>query len=208
MFREQLLATSRGRIVALLRRGGLTVDDAAHELRLTANAVRMQITGMERDGIVRRVGRRPGTTRPSQIFELTPEVEQLLSRAYLPLLGQLVSVVTRKLPARQAGSLMRAVGKGLADELLSGGRPSGALGARVLFASRMLNEQLGAVTHVEENGSYIIRGAGCPLSALTGKHAAVCVAIETLLNEAVGVPVHQCCDRNGRPRCCFEIQKS
>ena len=99
MFREQLLATSRGRIVALLRRGGLTVDDAAHELGLTANAVRMQMTGMERDGIVRRVGRRPGTTRPSQIFELTPEVEQLLSRAYLPLLGQLVSVVTRKLPA-------------------------------------------------------------------------------------------------------------
>ena len=113
-----------------------------------------------------------------------------MSRAYFPFLGQLLSVVTRKLPARRVGSLMRTVGKGLADELLSGGRPSGALRARVSFASRMLNEQLGAVTQVEENGSYIIRGirgAGCPLSALTGKHPAVCVAIETLLSEAVGV---------------------
>ena len=159
MFREQLLATSRGRIVALLRRGGLTVDDIAHELRLTANAVRTQITGMERDGMIRRVGRRPGTTRPSQIFELTPEVEQLMSRAYFPFLGQLLSVVTRKLPARQVSALMRTVGKGLANDLLSGGRPSGALRARVSFASRMLNEQLGGVNHVEENGKYMSSAA-------------------------------------------------
>jgi predicted ArsR family transcriptional regulator len=207
MFRQQLLATSRGRIVSLLRRGGSTVDDLAHELGLTANAVRVQITGMERDGMIRRVGRRPGTTRPSQIFELTPEVEQLLSRAYFPFLGQLLSVVTRKLPARQMSALMRTVGKGLADDLLSGGRPSGALRARVSLASRMLNEQLGAVNHVEENGSYVIRGAGCPLSALTGRHPAVCLAIETLLTETIGAPVRECCDRSERPRCCFEIQK-
>jgi DeoR family transcriptional regulator, suf operon transcriptional repressor len=208
MFRDQLLATSRGRIVALLRRGGLTVDDIANELRLTANAVRTQITGMERDRMVRRVGRRPGTTRPSQIFELTPEVEQLLSRAYHPFLAQLLSVVTRRLPARQVSALMRTVGKGLADELLSGGRPSGSLRARVSFASRMLNDQLGAVNHVEENGSYVIRGAGCPLSALTDKHPAVCLAVETLLTETIGAPVRQCCDRSERPRCCFDIQKS
>jgi predicted ArsR family transcriptional regulator len=71
----------------------------------------------------------------------------------------------------------------------------------------MLNEQLGALTDVEENGSYIIRGAGCPLSALTGKHPAVCTAIETLLAEAVGATVRECCDRTERPRCCFAIQK-
>jgi predicted ArsR family transcriptional regulator len=207
MFRDQVLATSRGRIVALMRRGGLTVDDIANELRLTANAVRTQITGMERDGMVRRVGRRPGTTRPSQIFELTPEVEQLMSRAYLPFLGQLLSVATRRLPARQVSALMRTVGKGLADELLSGGRPSGSLRARVSFASRMLDDQLGAVNHVEENGSYVIRGAGCPLSALTEKHPAVCLAVETLLTETIGAPVRQCCDLTERPRCCFEIEK-
>jgi hypothetical protein len=36
--------------------------------------------------MVSRVGKRPGTTRPSHVFELTPEVEQLLSNAYIPLL--------------------------------------------------------------------------------------------------------------------------
>jgi predicted ArsR family transcriptional regulator len=66
MLRHQLLDTSRGRIVTLLRLGPLTADDIAAKLKLTASAVRAQLTGMERDGVVRRVGQRAGTTRPSQ----------------------------------------------------------------------------------------------------------------------------------------------
>jgi predicted ArsR family transcriptional regulator len=204
MLRQQLLDTSRGRIVTLLQRGALTVDDIASKLELTASAVRAQITAMERDGVVRRVGRRPGTTRPSRVFELTPEVEQLLSRAYIPLLTHLVDVFANGLPPRQVEALLREAGKKLAGEL-SARRPSGGLRSRVAAVSELLNEQLGAVTHVEENGGYVIRGEGCPLSALTGKHPAVCRAMESLVKEFVGVSVHECCERAERPRCCFEI---
>ena len=90
MLRQQLLDTTRGRIVTLLQKGPLTVDEIAAKLRLTTNAVRVQITGMERDGVVRRSGRRAGTTRPPNVYELTAEVEQLLSRAYIPLLTQVI----------------------------------------------------------------------------------------------------------------------
>lgn len=162
---------------------------------------------MERDGVVRRVGRRPGTTRPSRVFELAPEVEQLLSRAYVPLLTQLVDVFANGLPARQVDALLRQAGRKLAGELRSG-RPSGTLRSRVVATSEILNEQLGAVTHVEENGRYIIRGEACPLSALTGKHPAVCRAMESLVKEFVGASVHECCERAQRPRCCFEIGNS
>jgi predicted ArsR family transcriptional regulator len=172
MLRQQLLDTGRGRIVRLLQRGPLTVDDIASTLELSASGVRAQITAMERDGVVRRVGRRPGTTKPSRIFELTPDVEQLLSRAYVPLLTQLVDVFANGLPARQVDALLRETGRKLAREL-SPGRPSRPLRSRVMAASHLLNQQLGAVTHVEQNGGYIIRGEGCPLSALTGKHPAV-----------------------------------
>jgi hypothetical protein len=30
--------------------------------------------------------------------------------------------------------------------------------------------------------------------------------MESLVAEMVGVPVRECCDRNGRPRCCFEVE--
>jgi predicted ArsR family transcriptional regulator len=207
MLRQQLLDSSRGRIVTLLRRGGLTVDDIASQLGLTPNAVRAQITAMERDGVVRRVGRRPGTTRPSHVFELTPEVEQLQSEAYVPFLTQLVHLFSNALPSEQIGMLMRDVGKGLANELPVGKRPSGTLRARVSAASEMLNKQLGAVTHVEGNGGYVIRGVACPLAALTGKHPAVCLAMESLLTELIGATVHECCDRAASPKCCFEVKE-
>jgi predicted ArsR family transcriptional regulator len=205
MLRKQLLDTSRGRIVTLLQRGGLTVDDIASELGLTANAVRAQITAMERDGVVQRVGRRPGTTRPFHVFQLTPEVEQLLSQAYVPLLTQLVQVFASALPTEQVDALMREAGKGLASELPFSRRSSGNLRTRVSAASELLNKELGAVTHVESNGGFVIRGAGCPLAALTGKHPAVCLAMESLLMEVMGVQVNECCDRAGRPKCCFRI---
>src|SRR5688500_14022718 len=98
VLRQQLLDRSRGRIVTLLRAGGLTADDVARNLGLTSSAVRMQMTAMERDGVVRKGGKRRGTTRPSHVFELTPEVEQLLSKAYMPLLTHPVDVFAEALP--------------------------------------------------------------------------------------------------------------
>jgi DeoR family suf operon transcriptional repressor len=205
MLRKQLLDTSRGRIVTLLQAGELTAEDIATKLGLTRSAVRIQITAMERDGVVRKVGKRRGITRPSYLFELTPEVEQFLSKAYVPVLTHLVDVFAESLPAQQVETLLRRTGTALANEV-SPGKFSGGLSHRVGKASELMNEHLGALTHVEGNGGISIRGAGCPLSALTGKHPGVCLAIETFVSEIVGVPVRECCDRENRPRCCFEIQ--
>jgi len=205
MFTRRLLDTTRGRIVTLLRQEPRTAEDLAAQLDLTPNAVRSQLTAMERDALVQRIGRRPGTTRPSQLFELTSEIEQLLSRAYIPLLGQLVETFAEALPAAQVETLLRATGKALGQQLSAGRRLSGSLRSRAAVASCLLNEQLGALTRVEQNGRILIRGAGCPLSALTGKHHGVCVAMESLVAEIVRKPTQECCVREGRPQCCFAI---
>jgi predicted ArsR family transcriptional regulator len=205
MLTKQLLDTTRGRIVTLLQTKPLTVEELATALGLTTNAVRAQLTAMERDGLVCRTGRRPGTTRPSHIFELTVEVEHLLSQAYIPLLSQLVHTLANRLPTKLVEALLRETGQALGEALSAGRRPSGTLRSRVTLASQLLNEELGALTHVEKNGAFVIRGLGCPLSALTGKHPGVCIAMESLVGEIVGAPTHECCNREGRPRCCFTI---
>jgi predicted ArsR family transcriptional regulator len=148
-----------------------------------------------------------GRERPDRrtVFELTTEVEYLLSRAHIPLLSQLVQTFANSLPAEQVASLLRQSGRALGEELMAGRRPSGSLRARVELASQLLNEQLGALTQVEKNGGFVIRGVGCPLSALSGKHHGACLAMESLVSELVGAPTHECCVREGRPRCCFTI---
>jgi predicted ArsR family transcriptional regulator len=204
--RQQLLDTSRGRIVSLLRTGGMTADDVASQLGLSRAAIRVQFSAMERDGVVRKQGKRPGTTKPSHVYELTPEIEQLLSKAYLPLLTQMLKVFAEALPTEQLEALLRRTGSELANELRPARRISGSLKARATTASEMMNEHLGALTRVEGNGEIVIRGAGCPLAALTGKHPGVCLAMESLVSEIVGVSVRECCDRVARPQCCFEIE--
>ncbi len=206
ILRRQLLDTTRGRIVMLLQAGGLTSDDVASRLGLTRSAIRVQMTAMERDGVVTRVGKRPGTTRPSQVFELTPELDQLLSKAYVPLLMHLVAVFAQALPTAQVHALLRRAGRGLANELSGGKRFAGSLSSRLTVASELMNEHLGATTFVERNGRMVIRGVSCPLAALTGKHRGVCLAMESLVTEIVGTPARECCDRNNRPRCCFQIR--
>jgi predicted ArsR family transcriptional regulator len=205
MLKSQLLDSSRGRIVTLLRGTGLTADDLASTLGLTRSAIRAQLSAMEDDGIVRRAGQRPGTTRPSLIFKLTAEVEQLLSGAYIPLLTQLVDVFAEGLPADQLEALLRKAGQRLAHELAGGERLGRGLKSRALKASELMNEHLGALTQVKTNGEILIKGAGCPLAALTGKHRGVCLAMESFVTEIVGVPVRECCERADGPRCCFKI---
>ena len=205
ILRQQLLDTSRGRIVMLLRTGGLTADDLATNLRLTRSAVRAHLAGMERDGVVLRVGKKPGATRPSHVFDLTPEVEQVLSKAYIPVLTHLVGVLAQALEGHQLETLLRQAGKELAFELTRGKRLPARLKARANAASELMNEHLGALTRVESDGSIVIRGSTCPLAALTGKHRGLCLAMESLVSGIVGVPAHECCTREDRPRCCFEI---
>jgi predicted ArsR family transcriptional regulator len=207
MLRKQLLDSgSRGRIVALLRRGPRTAEEMAAELRVTAAAIRAHLTGMERDGIVQRAGQRVGTTRPSQTFALTSEVEQLLSGAYVPLLIELVRQSAARIKPKELQKLMRNTGRGLAAAFPRSTARDAPLAARVNDVSVLLNEQFGSTMKVEKTKShYVMKGFGCPLAALTGNHPTVCLAIETLIATLLEARVRECCDRAERPHCCFRI---
>jgi predicted ArsR family transcriptional regulator len=87
-----------GRILELLRRGPKTVDELAVALVLTRTAVRAQLAGLERDGLVEQRGSRRGTSKPSRMYGVTAQAELLFSRAYVPILTQLLHVLAQRLP--------------------------------------------------------------------------------------------------------------
>jgi len=193
---------SRSRVIAALRRGPKTLDELVDELGITRTAVRLQLTALERDGQVARGAVRPGRTKPSQVYELTGEGEQELSRAYVPVLTELLHVLAERLPGDEFENVMRAVGRGLLSERA---RPRGELRARVESASQLLN-QLGGLTEVKADGEdLVIQSHGCPLAATAVDHPETCSAMESLVSEFVGARVTQRCDRATRPRCCFQV---
>lgn len=206
---SQFLPGSRGRIVGALRRQPMTADELATRLGQTNHAIRAQLRAMERDGLIEAAGVRPGTTRPFALYRLTARLEQLLSRAYTAFLARLVQVFASRHDVQEVETVMRETGRALAADLGERIDRRRSFGARVQAASRLLNDELGAVTHVEEDEEGIsIKGASCPLSALTDKNPGACLAIESLLAECLGVPVTECCERRSRPQCCFRIRAS
>jgi predicted ArsR family transcriptional regulator len=201
---RRLTHGTSGRLLDLLRRAPMTVDELAIALAVTRTAVRGQLAALEHDGLVEQRESRKGTSKPSRTYGVTTQGELLFSQAYVPILTQLLHVLGQRLSPQEFDSLMHEVGRGMMTD-----RPlaRGSLRERVARASSLLNELGGLSEAEEEDGVYVIRSHGCPLAAATADHPEACNALESLLSEFVGAKVTKCCDRYDRVRCCFEVPR-
>jgi len=206
---ERILETTRGRVVALLRRGEMTTDELAAALGLTDNAIRVHLATLERDGLVQARGeRRDGRIgKPATVYTVSPHVDTLFSRAYIPLLTSLLSALGDRLTAKELRELLEDVGGRLAAGVA---HPSGELSERVAAASNLLNQLggLSSVDEVEAGRRYIIRSCGCPLGVAVSERPEVCEAMVALISKMTLANVRSCCWQSGRPSCCFEIEES
>ena len=192
----------------MLRRGGRTVEELAEAVGLSNNGVRAHLATLERDGLVTQQGSvrsSSGGGKPAYIYRLTPEAEGLFSKAYEPVLGGLLDVLSEGLGSEESEALLREVGRRIAERRKV---PDGGVRARLEEAVATLNE-LGGLAELEEHdGSFLIRGYSCPLVAVTPDHPEVCRMAETLISELAGAPVREQCDREIEPHCCFEVTPS
>ena len=203
-WQQQFGGSTRGRIVALLRRGERSVEELAQALSLTDNAVRAQIAALERDGIVSATGqRRDGTVgKPATLFSVAPETSQLFSGAYAPVLAALLAELGERLPSRQLDSALRAAGRRLAPAM-----PDSASFAERARAGAALLGQLGADADLVRAGrGFEIRGHGCVLSEAVQVCPSTCKAVEALLSEVTGAAVQERCDRSSAPSCRFLLE--
>lgn len=205
---SRFLESTRGRILSLLRVRPHTVEELRAELGLTDNAIRPHLVALERDGMVRQAGiRRPaGAGKPAVVYEMHPDAEPLLSRAYAPVLAALLDVLAEVLPPREARKVLREAGRRLAKSV--GGRAPGDLSARARAAGAVLTALGGAVQVEDRRGGATIRGVACPLATAVSRNPQVCHAVETLVGEVSGAEATECCDRSGTPRCCFELRSA
>jgi predicted ArsR family transcriptional regulator len=200
---SKILVTTRGQIVAELRRSARTVEELRKTIGITDNAVRAHLSALERDGIVRQASTRPSGRRPSVVYELTEAAERSFSKAYLPVLTRLVESLSERMPVEDLEILLRDVGERLAKEQPS---LSGTLRERAEAAASVLTG-LGGLAEVEETSEcLVIRGFSCPLADAVRSHPATCHAAQGLVSELIGVPVTEACDKGARPRCRFEIR--
>lgn len=201
-------ASTRGRIVAELRRGERSVDQIARAVGTTRNAVRAHLGTLERDGLVRSVGvrRGGGVGKPAALYALTAEAELTLSRAYPTVLAAVIHTLVTTLDASHAESMLRDVGARLAASL--GGEAHGTLRDRVQAAATALVSLGGDVEVTEDGKALMIRGFGCPLAKSVGEHPETCRAVRSMVHHVTGAHTEEMCEHGARPQCRFRVSET
>lgn len=211
-WRERFLASTRGRTLAMLRRGERTAAELAEPLGITENAVRGHLAALERDGLVEARGhRREGVGKPPRLYAATAAAEELFPKAYDNVLSGVLDVLEERQGTDRLRSLLREAGRRAgqaagADTSVTDASPAD----RVTLACRVLAE-LGAEMQREKDAEGLwLRGYACPLGALVSDHPELCGLVEALLAEITGRPVREHCRREDplRPRCAFLVTEA
>lgn len=200
-----MLESTRGQLLELLRPREHTVNELAAALRLTDNAVRAHLLSLERDGLVHQSGTQPGFRKPHATYALTLEAEQIFPKAYGLLLDLILTVFSKKLTPKELRAALREVGRTIANKHLPEVKAKGRE-QRIEAALAILKDMGGAASFHESEGKHFIRGNGCPLAAITGRHPEACLIAESLLTNIIGVPVKEHCHHGTTSSCRFEVR--
>lgn len=203
MWKRSREASTRERLTALLRRHPHGVDELARALEVTANAVRAQLTALERDGVVRVAGirRRGGAGKPATLYALAPDAEARMSSAYAPLLVALLRELGDRMRPADLDAALRGAGRRLAP----GVAPASSYAERVQAALSLLGELGGDAELHAAGGGYEVRAHGCPLASAVTARPESCRALEAVMSEMTGTPVREHCEKGEHPRCRFTI---
>lgn len=197
---QRFFSSTRGRIVLLLRRQERTVSDLAEALDLTPNAIRAQLTKLERDELVLPTGKRPAVRKPEIIYGVTEQAETLFPKAYDLLLDQLLQVLAEQ--DADVEGLLREVGRRVAERYqhrVSADDPV----ERIEQAGAVL-EDMGGLPELEScaDEDVVVRGKNCPFGTVAPHHPAVCKMTEALLAHLTGRSVRQACEADGDEATC------
>jgi predicted ArsR family transcriptional regulator len=203
---SRFFSNTRGRILALLRGASRTVNEVAATLKLTDNAVRVQLVALERDGLVQQSGMRRGVRKPHYTYTLTPVAEQFFPKAYDILLNQVLQVLQQRLPPEEMEETLREVGRNLALHISP--KQADNLEERVQATVRLLGELGGLAEMEQQNDQFVIHGASCPFAAVVADHPQVCSMVETLVAEITKASVQERCSRGETTQCYFTIAEA
>ncbi len=198
--------STRGQVVMLLRDSAKTVNEIADTLKLTDNAIRAHLLSLERDRLVEQKGVIKGFRKPHYAYGLTVEARHLFPKPYAFLFNRLLGALKRTLSITAVEHTLSDVGHGIGNENSSDG--PGDFDSRLGESLKALESLGGSAKVVRDDGKITIKSESCPFSEAVSEHPEVCKVAESMIEEIVGRPVREVCDRTASPKCCFEIDPS
>ena len=199
----QLQPTRRKILLALKKSGGMTAGELSELLGMTAMGIRRHLTTLERDGLVMFDTQQRGFGRPSYLFELTPQAENLFPKTYHILANELLGYLDENELKRifeQRSQRRIRVGRARLSGLDTN--------EKVAELARMLDEE-GYLAEAEQSSpnTWTIHLFNCALLDIAHRFRQACSSelelVRTLLPEAEVQRVHYM--MNGDASCTYRI---
>jgi len=210
--------TTRKQIVTMLRRlGALNANDIAKQLGISDIAVRRHLNNLERDRIVRADTVRQAMGRPTFVYSLTEDAEELFPKHYADITLEFLNDVQElqgpqaidALFERREGRLEQKYKERLGDVPAS---PDGdALAARVGELAAIQEERgyMADWSKVDAGGGakYVITEHNCPIHAIAHNFNQACSSELSLFRKVLKAEVEQVeCKAKGGQRCVYEVK--
>ncbi len=205
-FSWEFASTPAGRVLKSIQlRGQASIKDVAADLGVTASAVRLHLAQLQARGAIRAEKVREGVGRPHYVYSVTPQAHNLLYRDYGELARLLLEEVTETQGPDVLHSVLRRVGKRLADMYRDQvwGRE---LADRIQAWAELLDQRGVAVEIGQSEEGYVLREYGCPYQNVAVENRAVCEMERQVMVRLLesGVKLTQCV-LDGHRGCQFTI---
>jgi predicted ArsR family transcriptional regulator len=190
----------------LKRQGQATVEGLARELGITLMAVRLHLVVLERDHMVSRSSLRMGPGRPTLIYRLTADAEEVFPKAYDELAAELLAALRRVGGSAAVESICLEAAAGLAQNLREG--LAGNNLEQVVNGYTQAMAQKGYLLEVEQaDNGYFLNSYSCPFYRVARLHREVCVLHRNMLREALNADVQTItCQLDGDLRCSHMVR--
>jgi predicted ArsR family transcriptional regulator len=201
---------TRQHILALLKRSGagLTADDLAQRLGISAVAVRKHLTALERDHLVTAELQRRPMGRPTYLYHPTAQAQELFPNDYANLATHILELIRRMDGDRKVDAIFHQRAEALAAELAA--RVQGAtLPERLQEVAQILEEQgyMPEIQPLKEGPQrFLLTEYHCPIFQVAKTFQQACTCELDVLLKVLQADVERCEHRMlGHPRCSYFI---
>ncbi|HXX57330.1 MAG TPA: ArsR family transcriptional regulator [Thermodesulfovibrionales bacterium] len=181
--------TRQAIVLALKKKGNLSVDELSKEVKITPMGVRQHLLVLERNGMVEYITRKQGIGRPGFLYRLTSATDAFFPKTYEQFSLDLLRQIERADGRSKIEELLKARKDHILAERLKTFTGKDSLAGRVSALVDMMHEA-GGITELEEDEThYKVRQFNCPLSKIASQYKEVCTYDTELFQTLLGVDI-------------------
>lgn len=203
-------SSTRNQILNMLKtKGSMTVGEMAEDLGITEMAVRRHLNTLERDDLIKSRLLRQAMGRPTNVYYLSEEAENMFPKNYQDLSLELLKDVEELQGEHVVEELFRRR-KQRMEESYQDFITDEDMEAKLEALARLQNEKgyMVEVKKEEGSGKYILVESNCPISNVAREYNVACDCERDLFKKVLKAEVSQKqCMATGGDNCVYEIEE-